>query len=279
MQTAHACASCGSGGDSPLILYPNEEWKFYLGTSFTGGYVNILPDGSHGTDNGPQLKDSVLFSFGHSFSPRFFLTFTDSYLQNRSHGRSQSSWGDPLVSARYTLIPQSIEDDRVPQIQAMVAYKYPATKALQEATDANYLDAFGNGVSEIKLGLDLWYGMSRLKGGIAHVVTFPSHAHFAQNLTVEPGVTQRSTLTLGLSHPFGKILVGYNLEMLAPLRVNGDEVADSREVNHSLFTTLDFDFADVGGECRLTISQRGVGPWNKNTSQATVLSLGWLQVL
>ena len=36
---ALACASCGSGGDDPLILYPWEDFKIYAGFARSEGFT------------------------------------------------------------------------------------------------------------------------------------------------------------------------------------------------------------------------------------------------
>ena len=154
---AVACASCGSGSSDPLVLYPNESVKYYLGLSDQSGYRTIDTSGDLRRSNGPDHKMALTLATGLRLTQRSFTTFTLPYLLNKAGSDSQSHVGDPRVSYRYTLVPLNFSDPLIPQIQFIVGLKKSVTRSMAETEDGKMLDVFGNGSDEAKFGLDIFY--------------------------------------------------------------------------------------------------------------------------
>lgn len=275
---ARACASCGSGGDDPLILYPNDDVRIYLALSRATDFKTVDINGTEGTDAGPQFKDALTFAIGKSISPETFVTVTLPYLQNLKNGDSKKAIGDPIFAFRHSVLMQNIEALYLPQIQLALAYKYAHARAIQDAESPALLDVFGTGVSETKLGIDVFWGMSDLKGGFAHSFYLPSDRQF-ESIHVEPGIGQRSTLTLGYGiDGLGKTVFGINRETRGERRDDGKIIPRSSETNHSAFISVDATLTSLD-MIRLTISKRAALLENKNTSRANSVTLAYLRSL
>ena len=193
---AFGCASCGSGGDDPLILYPNQEWRFYLGASRSFGFKTIKADGSLGDENAPTFKDALTLAIGKAITPHAFATVTFPYLQTWKDGTYKRAVGDPILAARWTVVPQDISAPWMPQLQLVGSYRFAHAKAQQEAENPNRLDVFGQGVPETKLGIDIFQGMTDVKMGVAQSFLFPGERNLGGQTTY-PGLGSRSVVTLG----------------------------------------------------------------------------------
>lgn len=272
---AFACASCGSGSDDPLILWPNESFKTYLGFSSSGQFETVDPKGKTGTESGPTARDGVTFAVAKALREDLFFSWTQPVLQNRLQDASLRSLGDPMAAVRWSWLLPDFTNPWQPQIQLMLSQKFAHTRSLQESTRADLLDAFGTGIPETKVGIDAFWGMHALKAGFACAWLFPEERALGRSL-IFPGNGVRSTLTMG--HALGeksKILTGFVREMRQRRRTDGRRVDNSEVVANSIFLTLDLGLSN-SDTLRLSFSDRGRMFDNKNLVAARALSLALL---
>ncbi len=273
----YACASCGSGGDDPLILYPWEKWKAYTGFSHTDEFVPITVNGQAGNEFGPQVRDTTTVSLGHSFSNRGFATVTAPFIVNKRGQNERSSWGDPMVTARYTLVQQDMADERVPQVQLIAALKSGNVTSVYDYNDPAQLDVFGSGVPEGRAGVDIWHGMFDWKAGFAQTMTSPLASRKTEFGVSKNGTTFRSTVTIGYGWgDRGKVLVGVNREQSGQKSLDGIPQADSQKLNHSAFVTADAKI-ERQSMIRLTVSRSAAFAANKNTSQNESVTVAFMR--
>lgn len=270
---ANACASCGSGGDDPLILYPNEWLKVYLGVSHQSNFKNVDSNGDFRTAGGPTSKQSLAVAGGYSFSPRSFATVTVPLQRNTRDDKSRMSVGDPSIAGRYSVLMQSFDEPYVPQVQLLLGYKFSQSRSIHESKDLKtLLDVFGNGFSEARTGVDVWFGVTPLKVGFAQTFSMPI-AKTYDGVIYQPGIIYRSTFSLGyLWFDEWKVTGGINREFRDSLKASGEIVPESKQLNHSLFLTTDWMFLP-NNNLRLSFSQQAAAFDNYNTSRATSLSL------
>ncbi|NBW80821.1 hypothetical protein EBR21_03620, partial [bacterium] len=195
---AQACASCGSGSDDPLVLWPNEELKTYVGFSSSSRFEAVDTQGKFGKESGPKSRDALTFAVGKAMRNDVFVTLTLPVQQNRLEGSSLRSLGDPILAARWSWWMPDFTEPLRPQIQLMTSYKVAHAKSLQESTRPDLLDAFGTGIPELKLGVDAFWGMNTFKGGFAVAGLFPEERKLGRT-TVFPGNGLRATTTVGYS--------------------------------------------------------------------------------
>lgn len=276
---ARACASCGSGGDDPLILYPNESLKFYLGLSQLSDFHNVDPDGSLSTAGGPSSKETLTLSGGYAISPRAFVTLTAPYIRNSLDGDSRSAFGDPSLAGRYSVVMQSLAQPWVPQVQLIAGYKHAQARSLRESNEMKTLiDVFGNGFSEAKMGVDVWYGMAAVKFGAAHTVSKPLKRDF-DDVTYEPGLVQRSTTSLGyLWAESWKTTIGMSRELRGALKVDGASQPNSQQQNNSAFLNLDV-MTSALDSVRLSYARQAFAFRNQNTTSSRSVSMAYMRTL
>ena len=276
---AYSCASCGSGGDDPLILYPNESDKILVAAARTAGLRNIDKNGSETTAGGPTERHAFTLAYGHSFSMRSFATLTLPMLRNAREGTAKTAVGDPSFATRYTLHMASLLEPWVPQVQILAGFKPGLARSIQETQDPkSLLDVFGTGFSEVRTGLDLWLAQFDQKVGMAQTFSFPLPSKF-DGTTYTPGIISRSTLTLGYQwlHD-AKTLVGINREQRGELRAAGTAIPNSDQLNYSLFTTQDW-LPDENSMFRLTLSQQAAFGKNKNTARSSTITFAFQRSL
>ena len=275
-EQAYACASCGSGGDDPLILYPNERIKDYFGLSQTGNFKNVNPDGSTSSAGGPSKKQTWTLATGRSFSPRAFMTLTVPYIKNFRDEQSKASLGDPSLAGRYSLVLQSFDDPWTPQVQVVYGYKLSNAQSIHESRDLKtLLDVFGNGFSEIKVGADIWFGQTRWKPGISQLFSWPQQRTF-NGVSYRPGLHSRTTVSLGYNwFENWKMTIGVNRDSQGRLRLNGEEQDDSAQLNHSLFLSSDVMISGVDS-VRLSLSRQAALFQNYSTSKSETVSFAYM---
>lgn len=276
-QEAQACASCGSGGDDPLILYPNERNKVFVSIGSTGGFRNVGPEGELLTAGGPTRRYTTTAAIGHSFSTRSFATITVPYIRNVKGAESRAGLGDPSFSARYTVIMPSIVEPWLPQIQVFGGYREGSARSLRNTEDPKtLLDVLGTGFAEARAGMDLWLGQHAPLLGLAHLVSYPV-ARTYDGVSYQPGLAQRSTLTIGYRwFPHVKTLIGTNREGHTPLRIEGRPLPDSDQLNYSLFLTQDYMLNQLM-MIRLSASQLGAYGPIKNGVRATTFTFALME--
>lgn len=273
-----ACASCGSGSDDPLILYPSQNWRFLLGLARTSGFRTVTSDGSLGRENAPASRETLTLAMGKSIRPDAFATFTLPLLRNQGHGKARRGTGDPSLALRWTLVPQDVTLWWVPQVQFMLSHRFVLGRPIQEATDANRLDVFGQGFPETRIGIDVFHGMSAVKMGFAHALLFPGERTYAGS-ALAPGLGVRTTLTVGYGQTnLGKILVGIVHETRSERRQGGEVIEDSGTIENSVFLTVDAEFG-VADMLRASFVRRSAFGDNRNGSRSDTFSLAWLRSL
>jgi hypothetical protein len=272
---AYACASCGSGSDDPLVLWPNEQLKTYVGLSSSGRFETVDTAGRMGRESGPKSRDTLTLAIGKSLRNDLFFTLTLPVQQNRLEGRSLRSLGDPMVAARWSWLLPDFTEPLQPQVQLMAYYKFAHSRALQETERLDLLDTFGTGIPETKLGIDTFWGQSALKGGLAIAALFPAERTLGRS-QVFPGNGLKATTTLGISlGGNNKLLAGVVREMREKRRDNGLRVRESEILAHSIFVTLDWS-PITRHMLRFTVSDKGRSFTNRNTIASTSASVAWL---
>lgn len=278
-QVALSCASCGSGGDDPLILYPWEAWKVYGGFSHTDSFIPIDAQGEIARELGPESRNTTTFSFGHTFNPRLFATLTAPYIVNRRDSYERSGWGDPMVTGRFTVIPQDVSMEWKPQVQILAAYRQAAATSVYDYEDPARLDVFGSGVSEGRIGVDVWQGMSDFKMGFAQAATLPLEARKTDFGTIRPGVAFRSTFTAGYGWlDRAKFLLGVNREQTRTKNLDGQILPDSDILSHSVFCSADAKF-ERHSSIRVTASRTAAFGTNKNTNRNDTVTVALMRAI
>jgi hypothetical protein len=273
-----ACASCGSGGDDPLILYPWEPWKVYAGFAKTDGFAPINAAGDLSREIGPESRNTTTVSLGHSFNHRSFATVTAPYIVNRRGPYERSGWGDPMLTGRYTIIQQDITQSWRPQVQGIIAIRGGQATSKYDSEDLARLDVFGSGVPEWRLGVDVWHGMTDFKAGFAQTMTGPLANRSTEFGVIRTGITYRSTMTTGYGWgDRGKIIVGVNREQTTAYRLSGVVQADSDTLAHSSFISADAKI-ERNASVRLTYARAAAFAKNKNTSRSDSVTMALTRV-
>lgn len=273
--TARACASCGSGSDDPLVLWPNEQLKTYVGVSSSGRFETVDTEGRSGKGSGPDSRDTLTLAVGKALRNDLFATLTLPIQQNRLSGESLRSVGDPMVAARWSWLLPDFTEPLQPQVQLMAYYKFANARALQETERIDLLDTFSTGIPETKLGVDTFWGQSALKGGVAIAALFPSERALGRSI-VFPGNGLKTTSTLGVSlGGENKVLAGVVREAREKRRDNGTRVPKSEILAHSVFMTLDWS-PKPRHMVRFTVTDKGRLFTNRNIIAATSVTMAWL---
>jgi hypothetical protein len=270
---ALACASCGSGGDDPLILYPWENFKIYAGFARSEGFTLLDTAGRESFQLAPDARNTTTISVGHTFSNRLFSTLTAPYIVNKRDSYERSGWGDPMMTVRYTILTQDISVDWQPQIQAIAAVRSGNATSVYDYRDPAMLDVFGSGVPEGRLGIDVWHGMFDWKAGFAQTVTAPLAARRSQIGEVKNGVALRSTLTIGYGwSDLGKVIFGVNREQTTKKTIDGEAWANSDTLAHSAFLSADAKI-EQHSNVRLTVSRVAAFGAARNTSRSDTVTM------
>ena len=268
-----ACASCGSGGDDPMVLYPSETWKAYIGLSRAGDFEGVNRDGNTFKEYGPEFRNITLVSFGRSFSPRFFGTVTAPYIVNKRERFERSGWGDPLTSLRYTVVQQSLADEMIPQIQLLASFRPGDAPSIYNYEDPAKLDVRGSGFAETRAGVDLWSGMSSWKYGFAQTFSSPVAGRSTEFGYVRPGVTYRSTATFGYGwNQDTKVVTGINRELVTPASIDGTLQPQTDSLQHGVFVSAD-TMVERRTSIRLTAQRAASLLANRNTNRNQSFSL------
>ena len=272
---AWACASCGSGGDDPLILYPWEQWKIYTGFAKTDDFTPINAAGDTSREMGPQSRNTTTVSFGRSFNHRTFATVTAPYIVNRRGPYERSGWGDPMLTGRYTVLQQDITEEWQPQVQAIASLRAGQATSKYDSEDLARLDVFGSGVPEWRVGVDIWHGITNFKGGLAQTVTGPLATKTTDYGVIRTGITYRSTATVGYGWgDRGKVITGINREQTTAYQLEGVKQADSDTLSHSAFISADAKI-EHHASVRMTVARAAAFARNKNTSRSDSVTVAF----
>jgi hypothetical protein len=273
-QKSFACASCGSSGDDPLVLFPNEVYKLLIQTSKGMEYSNIDEKGTLRTSGGTETKLQTTASFGASLSRKAFFTITKSFIENRRGDRKKSGFGDWSFSGRYSLTMLSIDDDWSPQIQWLYGYKHSTSQSTKTSRDPYLLDVFGNGFSELKTGIDVWWGQWVVKPGLAFALVKPLSRSVA-GTQYTPALVFRTTGSVSYLQPVNvKWVAGVTSEKKENVKVEG--AGDlPRSTTHSFFLTAETMVTD-SDTIRLTYAETGTIGKNINTFSSKNVSVSYM---
>lgn len=273
-----ACASCSSGGDDPLVLYPNEKSKVYIGLSHTSAFSNISTSGQRSQSLGPEAKQTYVTALGLGLSPRTFITSVFPLARNIRQDDSSTGMADPLMSIRHSVIMQSFADPWwIPQIQVIFAYKYAFANSVHTSQDnKSQMDVFGSGFPEFKAGLDLWYGLYDAKAGAAYQFIMKKEQVYAHTL-YQPGNTHKFTLTSAFSwNSSWQTLAGLVRDLQLPSMIDSVLYQESHTLNHGAFVTQDYKLSQTE-RLKLTMSAQGIAFSNYNTARSHTVGLGYMR--
>lgn len=283
-----ACASCGSGGDDPLVLFPAETLKVLAGTSASPALSSTGPSGELLASLGPQRRWTSTFAAGFSFSPRLFVVLAQPVVNNQRDERSRTVLADPALNARYTILMPRLAQPLVPQVQLVAGVRPAFAASAASSSDPALLDVGGSGHDEYRAGLDVWMGMlSPLKPGISAVVTESAPRDVGGSVT-RPGRLFRLTASLtsmwavplpGLAGALPlKLATGLTTDRRQPMSQDGVEVPMSSQSFNGLFASGDFAAGD-GNNIKMTWSRQGAFGVAKNSVVASTWALAWSRVV
>ncbi|MBX9704173.1 MAG: hypothetical protein K2X39_08480 [Silvanigrellaceae bacterium] len=279
--TIFACASCTSGGDEFLILYPHEQVKAYIGLNHQWGFKNILANGKTGHSLGPTYKDTFVFAGAVRATQDLFFSFGSSAVRNARPPRSGYGLGDTFFNGRFTLLPQAIESPWIPQIQLLFGGKLATGRSIQNSNDTQMLDVSGTGFDELKSGLDIWFGVAALKFGVAQSLLYSFEQHNKQR-SIQKGLGLRTTLSAAWrsSHiDFWQITGGIARDSKENTRINGRSIRDSHELSYSFFIANEFYLPTQTDTLRVLYANQGNIFYNSNTSKLHSVTFSWIKQL
>lgn len=283
---AFACASCGSGGDDPLVLFPAETLKVYAGVAMTPSLRSTGPAGEALNSAGPERRSNTIAAAGLALSARAFVTMSGGVTTNARGDASQSGATDPGIAARYTLVMPRLDRPHVPQVQLLAGYRPALVRSIHDSSDPNLLDVFGSGFDEWRAGIDLWSGMLPVKPGLAFSVTQPVAARH-NGVWLKPGVLARTTFSLTsmlLAPNFGigsrqvKLAAGFVADRRQPSSQDGEAVPDSAQSVDGIFASTDVP-ATESGTVKLVMSRQGITNQTRNAVISTTWTMAWSEVL
>jgi hypothetical protein len=263
------CSSCGTGGDDPLILYPADRMRLYLGAGTTRFDGNIVADGSERGITGVRERQKLLFSFGSRVTRDSFVTLAVPQVTNVGADDSRSGAGDPALGFRYTVVQQDFTEPLRPQVQILAGVKLKAAASTYNAEDQReFLDAFGTGFTTWRAGFDIWSAMTTVNYGVAYNMVYANPAVYGGE-TIKPGNAHSANVTVGGAFgPAGQMraVTGIVRNQKQQLTIDGAAVADSVSVQHNLFVTASWRPAPLH-EVRLTVVDEGRVLTNVNTTR------------
>lgn len=243
---ALACASCGSGAFDPLMLYPNERAKLYVGLTGARSRQVVTWEGSRGRSRGPREQDRLTLSAGIGLGPRAYVTLPQAVVGNR--GDTGKLWGpaDPSLAARGTLSFASAARVLQPQAQILAGIKpgWARASSAGSARRVDELDRFGDGSWQGQVGIDLWWPRLPVCVGLASIAVVSWPQRLATGQRSRAGTTLRNIVTLGRVFSRGsRWVVSLTYDRQAARLTSGDPVAESTRRQFNLATTLDLVLA------------------------------------
>ena len=266
--SAYGCSSCGTGGDDPLILYPSDTNRFYLGMTRTVFSKAVTSQGNDTAVLGVRRRDRLVMAIAERFSARVFFGIALPYIVNFGANSASAGLGDPSFTGRYTIVQQNFAQPGIPQLQVLGGFKPGLAPAIWQALDQQeYLDAFGTGHDEFRVGLDLWQGLSTLQYGAGYNLVY-SRPTKVESVRVLPGLKQTLNLTGGVSFNATKVLAGLTQTRVAAPSLDGQQIAIGGALQNSLFATIYYQL-DLRREFRLTYLDAGAfGPQRQTTKSS-----------
>lgn len=274
---AAGCASCGSGSGSPLVLYPNEGAKAYLGLSDQSMIESIGADGQVSRSIQPERKSSLTVAAGFRPFSRLSLVFTQPYQRNTAASRSMTAAADPSIEARWTVAQGAWDRPLIPQVQMIAAHKISMARSIHRTADPRLIDVFGNGFDESTIGADAWWNMVPLKPGIA-VMGSHSWARSYGGIEIRRGI--RTQIVLGIGHTFLETMHlngGFRVEFKAKDENDGRVIGDSEGRQNDAF----FSCRHSSGlhEIKASIYATGLGGGNKNALRSRSMTVGYAKAI
>src|SRR5690606_1947359 len=100
------------------------------------------------------------------------------YRNHKDGMTSDTMPGDTSLSLGHTVLQQDFTRPWLPRVDAHLSYKHPLAKSFREAeedpTEESFLEVGGNGLKEVALSTQAWFGMSEWKlGSSLRYVAFP----------------------------------------------------------------------------------------------------------
>ena len=269
-----ACSSCGSGGDDPLILFPNESKKAFQSIGYQGGFKDYSSDGTLTKARTIESRIRGYSSLGLRLGSHSFVTLGLPYFQNSNEHQSLRVLGDPTINTRLTLHRQTIVRPHIPQVQLLLGAKKSLSKGSHESDHPSLLDIGGTGFDDIRLGGDLWWAMTSMVFGISYSETH-SQSEKIEGNTHGIGVGRTYNITTGYSRGKIKAICGL-VKLTRGRRVfYGESISDSDLAQNNAFATFEYKISDATS-LRQTLVQSGVYKNNKNSSQSTTLTSAWM---
>ncbi|SMF28696.1 hypothetical protein [Pseudobacteriovorax antillogorgiicola] len=274
-QQSLACSSCGSGAADPIILFPNENYKFYLGLSDQRGFRDYNADGELVDSFGPDVKQRLTLSGGLRLSAAMTLSLTSGWQRNTKGNREDSGQTDPLFAWRYNIISQSFTSPLRPQVQVVASHKLAVGRSIHDSSALNMIDVFGSGFKESSAGVDLWFGNLPFKFGGTVLYT---HVHDARHndTQLQPGARWTRILTLGTVAWNTKFIGGLIAMDQGGIKDDGQRVARSDRYQRDLFVTIE-TLSLPWGNLRLNLVRQGMFEPGKNSIQAQSLTISYMR--
>ena len=278
-KAAWACASCSSGTGDPLVLYPNERFKIYVGANYSLDRAMLHPDGTVGGGWGAQSQQSLILSAGAAINLRSFLTVTLPYVRNVANDASAMGLGDPSLGMRYTLLQQHFDNPWVPQVQGVAGLRVGLGRAKVPGVvlRMDELDRFGQGSTEARLGFDVWWGMAPLKVGAASFLLYPFAMEQVSGEVTRSGATWRALVSLGHDvGDWGRFLATLVRDDQADLVVLGKgAIPNSGKTVYSLSVSLDAEITPTD-TVRIAAGRTALFA-SSNTTQDINISLAYMK--
>ena len=277
MEPAYSCASCGSGGDSPLVLFPGENKKVYLG--FTNSKIGDYFDakGKKADYYGIQSKQSLTSALALRLADDIFTTATFSAVRNEEAGESRDGFADTLLSFYYLALQQNFLEPFRPQISIIAQYK-PALAASARDIDWTAMsakDVFSDGLSELRLGLDSWFFTNNFLYGVALKTSYFLETQLEdKNFQRKPGY--KGIVTGG--YAFGnvaKLIGGYSYDYKGSMLQNRVLIDNSAIINQSVFLSW-YQKIDIQNLVRLTYAESGLFKTKAYVNRTKNITAGYM---
>ena len=275
---AWACASCGSGTGDPLVLYPNERGKIYLGIGQSLGRQPLTYTGSPGHGPGPTAQGMLTVAAGLAVTSRAFVTLTVGGIANDGPQSRQVGVADPSLAARVTLLPERPATPWQPQVQLAAGFRPGLARSTTAGTARRYdrMDSFGDGNFELRGGLDVWWGRLPVKVGLAGFFLAPLSRELASGERSRTGVTYRLVATTGMDlGGSGRWVVSLLHDQQRDRLSEGRPVALSGRRVLSLVTAVDL-FLGSGKSLRMSAGRTALA-LSRNATRDVHASLAFIQ--
>lgn len=273
-----ACSSCGSGGGDPLILYPSDTWRSYLGVSQQTFQANVDPEGQRYPITGIAQRTTSVLGLGRRLTEKSFMVAYLPYVRNTAATKHQSGLGDPSIAYRWTMRRGDLTRPDIPQVQLMLGFKPRyATGTLDADDQRTYLDARGSGYDEGRVGVDLWSAMRAFQYGMSINQIIP-RSRIYRGTRYHPGDTTLANVTVGYGSLVGRIVTGLVYTRRGERTVDDQSIPDSASRDLQQFLTGSWRLQPLT-TLRATWVASNTGMQRRNTSDFRTLTLAVMRTL